>query len=198
LFDWNMPGFPEGQRWYFDPFAWQFLFVIAACLGFTRATGREHSRPPRWLRIGALVFVAVAAVISASWSLHEAVNWIPQFIFLPDAWFEKTMLPPARLLSVLALALTASAYCPRNSRFLTSRAGWLVVLCGQNSLEVFCLSILLAVLANLVLSLAGYGLIVQIFVNLAGLVIMAGVGLLLAWFRAGGHLPASPRISTIQ
>jgi hypothetical protein len=198
VFDWNMPGFPDGQLWYFDPFAWQFLFVIAACFGFTRASGHEHSRPPRWSRIGVLIFVAAAAVISASWSLHEAVNWIPQFIFLPDAWFEKTMLPPARLLSVLALALTVAAYCPRNARFLTSRAAWVVVLCGQNSLEVFCLSILLAVLANFVLSLAGYGLIVQIFVNLAGLVIMAGVGLLLAWFRAGGHLPAAPRAPTVS
>jgi hypothetical protein len=198
LFGWNMPGFPEGQFWYFDPFAWQFLFVIAACFGFTRASGKEHARPPRWSRIGVLIFAAVAAVISASWSLHEAVNWIPEYIFLPDAWFEKTMLPPARLLSVMALALTVAAYCPRSSRFLTSRAGWVVVLCGQNSLEVFCLSILLAVLANFVLSLAGYGLIVQIVVNVAGIAIMAGAGLLLAWFRAGGRLPPSPRTGAVS
>src|ERR1051326_3857080 len=39
---WNVPGFPEGQFWYFNPLAWQFLFVIAACFGFTRAGGREH------------------------------------------------------------------------------------------------------------------------------------------------------------
>jgi hypothetical protein len=193
LFGWNMPGFPEGQFWYFNPFAWQFLFVIAACLGFTQASGREHARPPRWLRAGALAFAVIAAVISASWSLHEGINRIPQYIFLPEAWFDKTMLPPARLLSILAIALVVAAYCPRDSRFLTSRAGWIVVLCGQNSLEVFCLSILLAVLANFVLSLAGYGFLIQIAVNVSGLVIMAGAGLLLAWFRAGGHLPASPR-----
>jgi hypothetical protein len=197
IFGWNMPGFPEGQRWYFNPFAWQFLFVIAACFGFTRTLGREHAMPPRWLRIGALIFVAVAAVISASWSLHEAVNRIPQFVILPEAWFDKTMEPPLRLLSILALALTVTAYCPRDSRFLTSRAGWLVVLCGQNSLEVFCLSILLAVLANFVLSLAGYGLLIQIVINLSGLVAMAGLGLLLAWFRAGGRLPVSPTTGTV-
>jgi hypothetical protein len=201
IFGWNMPGFPDGQWWYFNPFAWQFLFVIAACFGFSRtperASGREHPRPPRWLRVGVLVFVAVAAVTSASWSLHEAVNRIPQFIFLPEPWFDKTMLPPLRLISVMALALTVAAYCPRSSRFLTSRAAWLVVLCGQNSLEVFCLSILLAVLANFVLSLAGYGLLIQVVINLSGLVIMAGFGLLLAWFRAGGHLPVSPSVTAV-
>src|SRR6202166_635762 len=26
LFGWNMPAFPEGRVWYFDPFALQFLF----------------------------------------------------------------------------------------------------------------------------------------------------------------------------
>jgi hypothetical protein len=62
---------------------------------------------------------------------------------------------------------------------------------------VFCLSILLAVMANFVLSLAGYGVLIQIAVNVSGLVIMAGVGLLLAWFRAGGHLPTSPRTGTV-
>ena len=71
------------------------------------------------------------------------------------------MLPLTRLLSVLALAELVGTYVPRDARFLTSRAGWMIVLCGQNSLQVFCLSILLAVLANFVLNLAGYGFVVQ-------------------------------------
>ena len=192
IFGWNMPGFPTG-RWFFDPFAWQFLFVIAACLGFDRVSGREHRTPPRWLRTSAMVFALFAAMIAASWSLHEAINRIPQYIVVPEVWLDKTMLSPLRLLSVLALALGVAAYVPRDARFFTSRVGWIVVLCGQNSLEVFCLSILLAVMANFVLSLAGYGLFVQIVVNIAGLMIMAGFGLSLAWFRGGGRLPASPR-----
>src|ERR1700689_4834146 len=119
-----------------------------------------------------MIFAAVAAVLSLSWSLHEAINWVPEYIVLPESWFDKTMLPPARLLSVLALAVLVGTYVPRNANFLTSSAGWLVVLCGQSSLEIFCLSILLAVLANFVLNLAGYGLILQGLVNLAGILIM--------------------------
>jgi hypothetical protein len=199
LFRLNVPGFPEGQFWYFNPLAWQFLFITAACFGFFRAEGHEHARPPRWLRIAAIGFVAVAAAISASWSLHDALPRVPQFVaFLPDTWFDKTMLPPARLVSIMALALVVTSYCPRDAGFLTSRVGWIVILCGQNSLEVFCLSILLAVMANFVLSLLGYGLAVQIVINLCGLAIMAGLGMLLAWFRAGGHLPAAPRASAAE
>jgi hypothetical protein len=112
---------------------------------------------------------------------------------LPATWFDKTMLPPARILSILALAVLAGTFVPPQARFLTSRAGWLIVLCGQNSLQVFCLSILLAVLANFALNLAGYGLVVQCLVNLVGLLTMLGAGAALAWFKAGGRLPRAPR-----
>jgi len=193
LFGWNMPGFPVGRLWYFDPYAWQFLFAIGVGLGSTRSTDRGRLSHNGWLPRAAIVFAVAAAAISLSWSLHDAINRIPQFIVLPETWFDKTMLPPLRLLSVLALAVLVGTFVPRQARFLSSPAGWLIVLCGQNSLQVFCLSILLAVLANFVLNLAGYGLVIQCLVNLVGLFIMFGAGLLLAWFKAGGRLPSAPR-----
>ena len=193
LFGWNMPGYPEGRLWYFDPFAWQFLFAIATAFGFARTKRKALLPSTRWLPRVALAFAGVAGVISLSWSLHDAINSVPQYLVLPETWFDKTMLPPARLLSILSLAILVGTYVPREASFLTSRAGWLLILCGQNSLQVFCLSILLAVMANFVLNLVGYGLAGQILVNLAGLIIMSAVGLLLAWFKAGGHLPVSPR-----
>jgi hypothetical protein len=193
LFGWNMPGFPEGRLWYFDPFAWQFLFAIAVSLGFARARERAWLSSGPWLPRTAILFAVVAALVSLSWTLHDAFSQVPQYVVLPEKWFDKTMLPPARLLSVLALAVLVGTFVPRDARFITSRAGWLVVLCGQNSLQVFCLSILLAVLANFALNLAGYGIVVQCLVNLVGLLIMFGAGLLLAWFKAGGRLPNAPR-----
>lgn len=193
LFGWNMPGFPNGVLWYFDPFAWQFLFAIGLSLGFSRNNEHTYLTPRGWLPRIAMVFAAVAAAIGLSWTLHDATGWVPQFIILPETWFDKTMLPPARLLSLLALAILVGTFVPRHAGFTTSRVGWLIVLCGQNSLEIFCLSILLAVLANFVLNLEGYGLILQGLVNLVGLLIMFGVGMLLAWFKEGGRLPAAPR-----
>ena len=193
LFGWNLPGFPEGRLWFFNPLSWQFLFTIGVALGFLRSQGH------RWVRsVPALPWVAIAVVVVAGglqalWTLHEPFNLIPYYLPLPDLWLDKTMLPPARLISLLALAVVIGAYVPRDARFMRSIAGWTVVLCGQNSLEVFCLGILLSVLANFVLSLAGYGLFDQFLVNLGGLAIMAAFGLLLAWFKAGGRLPAAPR-----
>jgi hypothetical protein len=188
MFGWNLPGFPEDKVWYFDPFSWQFLFAIAVGLGFAR--GRLPW--PVWLPKAALAFAAVAAVMMLIMTAHEMVPGFPAVINLPDSWFDKPMLPPLRLLSILALATLVAQWVPRDGRFFTSRTAWWLVLCGQNSLEVFCLSVVLAVMANFILTLAGYGIGAQLGVNLLGLMVMIGFGLLLAWFKAGGHLPASP------
>ncbi len=193
LFGWNLPGFPEGRLWFFNPLSWQFLFTIGVALGFLRSRGAQDVGSKPWLPVVAAVVVVAAGALQFAWTLHEPFNLIPYYLPLPDSWLDKTMLPPARLISLLALAVVVGAYIPRDARFMRSVAGWTVVLCGQNSLEVFCLGILLSVLANFVLSLAGYGLFDQFLVNLGGLAIMAAFGLLLAWFKAGGRLPAAPR-----
>ena len=193
LLGWNLPGFPEGRWWFFNPLSWQFLFTIGVTLGFVRSLGGRWLRSIPGLPVVAAIIVVAAGALQFAWILHEPFNLIPYYLPLPDPWLDKTMLPPARLVSLLALAVVVGAYVPRDARFMKSTAGWVIVLCGQNSLEVFCLGILLSVLANFVLSLAGYGLFDQFLVNLGGLAIMFAFGLLLAWFKAGGRLPAAPR-----
>jgi hypothetical protein len=45
-FDWNLPSFPGG-KWYFNPFAWQFLFVFGIWCGFGGGpTVRTAAVPP--------------------------------------------------------------------------------------------------------------------------------------------------------
>ena len=67
-----------------------------------------------------------------------------------------------------------------------------MVIRGRNTPRVFCMGIPLAVLANLVLNLPGYGLSVQVAINVIGLLIMVGTGVTLAWFNAGGRFPGAP------
>src|SRR3984885_2013201 len=33
LFDWNLASYPPGAHWYFNPFAWQLMFVFGAWCG---------------------------------------------------------------------------------------------------------------------------------------------------------------------
>ncbi len=188
-----MPGYPEGRFWYFNPFAWQLLFVIAAAFGLATADGRKLLPDSKWLFRACLAFVIVGGVIEITWTLHEMTGTFPALLYRQLWPIDKSNLPLPRLFSMLAIAVVVGRTLPHNARFLTSRLGWLAVLCGQNSLEIFCLSILLSVLGNMAQTIYGTALPVQVVINFTGIAIMLSFGLLLAWFDGGGKLPVRPR-----
>lgn len=189
----NLPGYPADRQWYFNPLAWQFLFVLAAYFGFRQARGLPALPVAQGLLPVAAVFAAAGALIQSTTMLQMIFGWHVRLVVLPLWAVDKTPLPPLRLLSMLALAYLVGRLVPRDARFLTSRCGWLVVLCGQKSLYIFCASILLSVLGNVVLTSVNGRLAMQLAVNLAGLLLMAALGLLLSWYSGGGRLPARPR-----
>jgi hypothetical protein len=192
VWDINLPAYPGDGEWYFNPFAWQFLFVIAAYLGFRQARGLPPLPVPPVLMLAAAALAVTGCLLQATTMLHVLFGLQLRPVALPLWAVDKTPLPPLRLVSMLALACLVSRLVPRHARWLTSRTGWLVVLCGQQSLYVFCFSILLSVLANAVLTALGGHLPGQVAVNAAGICLLAGLGLLLSWYRGGGRLPVRP------
>ena len=190
----NLPGYPEPRSWTFNPLAWQLLFVIGAIFGHCNATGRRllpdgATKAGRCLLWLACVVVATGFVVKLSWTLHENFNAVPTLLTRQFWPMNKTTLPLVRLANLLALAFMVARLVPLDAAFLRSRVGWLVALCGQNSLEVFCLSILLSVMGNVAYTVLGDAMGVQALVNAAGVAMLLGFGLLLAWFDGGGVLP---------
>lgn len=186
----NMPG-NEGDGWYFNPFAWQLLFVIAAVFGEAHAHGRTLLPQGRWLVWLAAAVAGAGLVIQLSWTLHDLFG-APQ-ILRQALWpVDKTTLPLIRIANLLALAVLVARLVRPDAAFLTRPLAWLVVLCGQKSLEVFALSILLAVLGNMALTLAGRTLGMYVVITLSGMLIMVGLAMLMAWYSGGGRLPARP------
>ena len=175
----NLPAHPDDEVWYFNPFAWQFLFVIAAALGFRRARDGDQAptQLPHWLVAGVVAIAAFACIVQLSWVLHDLFAAIPALLRRQLWPIEKTGLPPLRLASMLALAVLVAHFVPRQARFLTSRPGWIIVLCGQNSLDVFCLSIALPVFGGIVLTGMGDGLGIVLAVNLGGMAAMIALAL---------------------
>src|SRR6476620_7537973 len=60
IFDWNLASYPPGTHWYFNPFAWQLMFVFAAWCG---VGGIAQLQP--LLRSRAALAVAVAWIVCA-------------------------------------------------------------------------------------------------------------------------------------
>ena len=115
-------------------------------------------------------------------------------------FLSKTDLGLLRFVNVLAVALLVASLIRSQARFLASSAAWPFLICGRNSLYIFCLGILLSVLGHLVLNEFFGGLAMQFAVSVAGVVIMIAVAALLEWFVAaqgtrGGGAVGAPTAS---
>ena len=179
----SLHGYPGNHPWFFNPLAWQFLFVVGATVGYARATGRVIPTVPRWLVGLALVILAASALIRLSWTIHNVWEPFPA-ILIGQLWpIDKTNLAPIRLVHFLALAILVVRLVPVNARFLRSRSAQPIIRCGQQSLQVFCLGILLSVLGYFVFAEWSDGLSAQLVVNIAGIAGMIGAGELITWYR---------------
>src|ERR1700742_3884153 len=63
IFDWNFASYPPGTHWYFNPFAWQLMFVFAAWCGIGGINQLQSFIQSRIALIIALVWIAFAFLI---------------------------------------------------------------------------------------------------------------------------------------
>src|SRR5260221_2339676 len=184
IFGLSLRGYPAEEVWFFNPLAWQLLFVIGACCGFAGGAGRRL-RPGSWWLLGPSIIIVVAsAVINLSWTIHGVYDPFPT-VLLKQLWpIHKTNLVPIRLIHFLAVAVVVVHLISIDSRILQGRFARPIIMCGQQSLHIFCLGILLSVLGHFVLTEWSGRLPMQIAVNLAGFALMVGMAALVSWYRA--------------
>lgn len=187
---WNLRAIADGV-WYFNPVTWQLLFVLggAAAIHARRprpAETRALLRQP--LFVAAAAYSLLAAIITLAWrwpEVHDALMpaWLSELLYP----ISKTDLSPVRLVHFLALAYVTAKLLPH--------AGWTrhwlaqqSCRMGRYSLEVFCLGVLLAPLADMLNALAGDALAMQLFSALAGVALM---GFLATWLEFNKRLDSS-------
>jgi hypothetical protein len=189
VFSISVPAYPEGHVWYFNPLAWQFLFIAGALLGNPNLSTECLGRMARLLYPYALAIFAIATVIKVSWTIHGVWETFPG-LFLKELWpVNKNNLSPLRLVPFFALVVLVSVWIPRNARFLGSAALRPLIRCGQQSLEIFCLGILLSALGHFILSEYESGILVQLAVNIAGIAAMLLTAKLIDWYKRMDRLP---------
>jgi len=193
----SVPAYPEGHVWYFNPLAWQFVFIAGAALGFP---GRHDLRWSRWARLVlplAVFFVAAGFALKLSWTIHGIWDPFPGLL-LKELWpVNKNNLSLIRVIPFFAAVAIVAVIVPANTAFLRSLAAKPLVLCGQQSLEIFCLGILLSALGHFVLSEYDSAISIQLLVNLAGILVMCLTARMLDWYKTMGRTQA-PRYAATQ
>ncbi len=197
-YDLHLTAYPNGF-WSFNPFAWQLLFVFGAwcALGGARRMSRFLSLPVTlWV---SLAYLLAAFCVTLTWSFPQLSylmpHWLEQWMYPID----KTDLDVLRFAHFLALAVVALRFVPAGWPGLESRWLWPMILCGQRSLEIFCLGVALAFAGYFVLTEASAGLGLHFLVGICGILMMSAAAWLLSWYkhyvdkagprtkRAGGH-----------
>src|SRR5215510_12566395 len=184
-FGWQPHSYPDNEGWFFNPLAWQFLFVIGATAGYSRYNSWVFPAQSSWLpKLAAVITVAIG-IISISWTIHGAYDAFPGLLLreLSPLVEDKSNLAPLRLVSFLALVVTTAHFVGHNSRLLRSRIAQLIIRCGQHSLQVFCLGIVLSVLGYILLNFRD-GVLMQLAIDLGGIALMIGIAALLTWYKA--------------
>src|SRR5262249_57462719 len=145
----------------------------------------------------AMAMVAVVGVVNLSWIIHGVNESFPALLFqeLSPYVEDKSNLAPLRLVSFLALSVTVSHLVGRNAQLLRRPIAQLFIRCGQHSLQVFCLSILLSVLGQIVLTSWRGDIPMQLAVDLAGMALMAALAGLLTWFKSSTAAPSAGRVA---
>lgn len=140
---WNLPAWPEGI-WYFNPFAWQLLFVLGAWGALGGADRVRQLLSSRTMLCFCILYLVFAFVVSVPQHLGlqvPALAWLAEDLATND----KTNLAPSRALHFVALAVLTTRMIPRDWPFQKNPILRPMLLCGRQSLEVFCVGIFLSV-----------------------------------------------------
>ncbi|GBQ57343.1 OpgC domain-containing protein [Novacetimonas hansenii] len=166
----NFPNWLDPDGWYFDPLAWQFLFVIGACASILAARHGGSLPLSRPLVVACGAYLVFSAVESFPWT-----GWgLPDMRPMATPWTDKMVLSPLRLLDVLCLFYLVQS-STLATRLSLGRAGQLMAMFGRHSLEVFTLGTIIDLYGRLVFTNFGVGWGMQVTINVVGFIMLWGM-----------------------
>lgn len=199
LFGWNLRAYEGGGYWYFNPVAWQLIFVLGGALAMYTQRPVTLSGPARPLWQQPVFLLAAVYLLIAG-----TVTFVAKFpavhdTLLPKAFTDliypisKTDLSPLRLIHFVALVYVVIKLLPISHAWLDNWPAQQTCRMGRYSLEVFCLGVLLAPMADVVNALADDAWQMRVITALLGLALML---LLSNWLELNKRLgtPKVPKV----
>lgn len=181
-YDLHLTSYPNGF-WAFNPFFWQLLFVFGAwCAlgGARRISWLILSPVTQWI---ALVYVVLAFSVTMTWYFPQLGFLMPRRL---EQWIypiSKTDLDVLRFAHFLALAAITVRFVPPGWPGLKSPWLWPLIVCGQHSLEIFCVGVFLAFVGYFALIESSAGLGLHLLAALFGILMMTAVAWLNTWYK---------------
>jgi hypothetical protein len=182
LLGWNLPSYPSGH-WIINPLCWQLLFAFGAWLAVYGAERLHYVIRSPVVVAAAAAYVLFSFIIVLSWYIYPLSSYVPHW--LADFMYpiDKINLDVLRFAHLIALAVLVMRFLPADAAVWKSRLLRPVTICGEHSLEIFCLGIFLSFAGQFVLVELSSGMATQIVVSAAGILAMTGTAALLSWYK---------------
>jgi hypothetical protein len=158
-----------GANWYFNPFAWQFLFFLGFSFGIGWLNAPARKIP--WLFALSLIYLVVSVPLTfwGAWSMFPLADAINQAIYPGDAI---TVLHITRLLHFLALAYVCYSLVNPQAAWLHNPHLTPLYRIGRNSFPCFLAGLGLSMAGGVAIDLLGVSWIVAHVVNIGGVVLL--------------------------
>jgi hypothetical protein len=179
---WNLPSYPSGV-WYFNPLAWQLLFVLGAWLALGGVDTLYFLVRSQLVILAGSIYLLFAAVMTVAALVPGLQEIIPRVLFDAFNPNDKTNLAPYRVLHLVILIIVVVRFIPIDAPGLKAAIWRPLVKCGQHSLEVFCVGIYLSFIGAFILEATSDGIVAQFLVGAGGLSIMTAVAYYRAWSK---------------
>ena len=145
---------PPVADWYFNPFAWQFLFTIGMFFGVKWDCPQPQLQLLRqlpWLLPTCWTIVALAFAYKLLMFLSPPIGLDLSGMRIDQVHFSamKRNLSTIRLCHFLSVAFIVATYVQPNNVFLRTRLALPITWCGKSPLQIFSLTIVISAFANI-------------------------------------------------
>ncbi|HET7850271.1 MAG TPA: OpgC domain-containing protein, partial [Pseudolabrys sp.] len=141
----------------------------------------------------ALAYLVFAFSIAMTWYFPRLAVYVPHFISDTIYPIDKTNLDVLRILHFCSLAVVAVWFVPRSWPGLKSSVFWPMIVCGQHSLETFCLGVFLSFAGHFIFTEVSNRIFMQVLVSTLGIGIMVAVAWLISWYKSMERKGSGPR-----
>jgi hypothetical protein len=129
----------------------------------------------------AMLYLAFSLAVALSWQFKVLEGFIPDALSRLIYPIDKSNPSPLRLMHFLALAVIVVRMTARDWHGSMKPLITAMIRCGENSLAMYCLGVLLSFMGHVVLVEFSSTIAMQVAVSIAGIVLMSVVATLMTW-----------------
>src|SRR5205807_692173 len=129
----------------------------------------------------AILYLAFSLAVTLSWQFKGLEGFMPAALSKLIYPVDKSNLDPLRLLHFFALAILVSRLTPPDWHGLMKPWMMATIRCGENSLAIYCLGVLLSFMGFVSLSQFSSTIAMQVVISIAGIALMIAAATLMTW-----------------